>query len=130
MFKNLFRIAMDRNECFCSSCQVGSHEENNAKTSDVAPDSKKAAHPSTTPTTLATVIESLSIVDPDIEALEKRFGELYQGMTITLDIASACELLHKERRRSDTFRVLQKKLASEYGVALRITSRKSRNGSK
>lgn len=58
----------------------------------------------------------------DIEILTQRYGELRPGMTIRMELKAACELLGRTRRRTDAFRVLQKKLEDEYGVQLVIYS--------
>lgn len=61
----------------------------------------------------------------DIEILTRRYGELRPGMTISLELNEACTLLARTRRRTDAFRVLQKKLEEVYGVQLVIYSLKT-----
>lgn len=61
----------------------------------------------------------------DIEILTQRYGELRPGMTIRLELNEACTLLARTRRRTDAFRLLQKKLEEVYGVQLVIYSLKT-----
>lgn len=61
----------------------------------------------------------------DIDILRAHFGELTQGKTIEIALPEACDLLDRTRRRVDAFSKLQKQLMNDYGVTLKITSRKT-----
>lgn len=60
----------------------------------------------------------------DIKILTESYGELSEGKVIELELGEACKLLHRTRVRADSFKKLQKHLKEEYGVTLKITSRK------
>ena len=61
----------------------------------------------------------------DIDILTQKYGELRPGLIIRLELNEACTLLARTRRRTDAFRLLQKKLKEEYGVQLVIYSQKT-----
>ncbi len=63
--------------------------------------------------------------DTDIYILEQIYGKLTPGMTISLDLGYACDLLGRTRKRVDAFTGLQKKLKEDYDVELKIKSRKT-----
>ncbi len=63
--------------------------------------------------------------DTDIYILEQIYGKLTPGMTISLELGYACDLLGRSRKRVDAFTGLQKKLKDDYDVVLKINSRKT-----
>ncbi len=64
--------------------------------------------------------------DPDLQVLYDRFGELLPGKEITLELGEAAKLLGRKRVRLDAFSSLTKKLHNEYGVELKIYSRRTK----
>lgn len=64
--------------------------------------------------------------DPDLNILAARYGELKPGKEITLELGEAAKLLGRKRVRLDAFSSLTKKLHNEYGVALKIYSRRTK----
>lgn len=64
--------------------------------------------------------------DPDLQALYDRYGELQPGKEITLELGEAAKLLGRKRVRLDAFSSLTKKLHNEYGVELKIYSRRTK----
>lgn len=61
----------------------------------------------------------------DVEALEKKFGPLKDGMKIELSLTEALELIPRDRKRTDAYKALQKYL-SERGVNLVVKSQKTK----
>lgn len=68
----------------------------------------------------------IPVVTDDIAILTKQYGTLSPGMTIKIELNTACELLGRSRKRVDAFKTLAKRLADEFGVQLIIYSRKKR----
>lgn len=64
--------------------------------------------------------------DPDLNILAARYGELQPGKEITLELGEAAKLLGRKRVRLDAFSSLTKKLHNEYGVELKIYSRRTK----
>jgi len=64
--------------------------------------------------------------DPDLNILVERYGELQPGKEITLELGEAAKLLGRKRVRLDAFSSLTKKLHNEYGVELKIYSRRTK----
>lgn len=64
--------------------------------------------------------------DPDLNILAARYGELKPGKEITLELGEAAKLLGRKRVRLDAFSSLTKKLHNEYGVELKIYSRRTK----
>ena len=64
--------------------------------------------------------------DPDLQTLADTFGELKPGKEITLELGEAAKLLGRKRVRLDAFSSLTKKLHNEYGVELKIYSRRTK----
>ena len=60
----------------------------------------------------------------DIQRLEKRYGELHEGMVIETTLQDLLAAVPRHRARTDAYDTLVKKLQNEYGVKLIITSRK------
>ena len=60
----------------------------------------------------------------DIQRLERHYGELHKGKTIETTLQEILAVIPKKRARTDAYDSLVKKLESEYGVKLIITSRK------
>lgn len=64
--------------------------------------------------------------DPDLQILADKYGELKSGMEIRLELGEAARLLGRKRVRLDAFSGLIKKLHNEYGVELKIYSRRTK----
>lgn len=64
--------------------------------------------------------------DPDLQILADNYGELKSGMRITIELNEAARLLGRKRIRLDAFSGLIKKLHNEYGVELKIYSRRTK----
>ena len=60
----------------------------------------------------------------DIQRLEKRYGELHEGMVIETTLQDLLTAVPRHRARTDAYDSLVKKLESDYKVKLVITSRK------
>jgi len=60
----------------------------------------------------------------DIDRLEKQYGELSEGKIIQTTLQELLVAVPRHRARTDAYDTLVKKLQSEYGVKLIITSRK------
>lgn len=70
--------------------------------------------------------ERLVYDDPDLIILADKYGELVAGKVITLELNEAARLLGRKRVRLDAFSGLIKKLHNEYGVELKIYSRRTK----
>lgn len=77
---------------------------------------------SKSPTTLNDIITK----DDDVALIEERYGTLYEGLRIEIELSDACELFGKTRRRVDAFNSIVKKLHETYGVELIVKSRKTK----
>ena len=64
--------------------------------------------------------------DPDLNILAEKYGELQPGKVITIELNECAQLLNKKRVRLDAFSSLIKKLHNEYGVELKIFSRRTK----
>ena len=64
--------------------------------------------------------------DPDLNILAEKYGELVTGKVITIELGEAAEMLGRKRVRLDAFAALTKKLKNDYGVALKIYSRRTK----
>lgn len=64
--------------------------------------------------------------DPDLQILADNYGELKSGMRITIELNEVARLLGRKRIRLDAFSGLIKKLHNEYGVELKIYSRRTK----
>lgn len=64
--------------------------------------------------------------DPDLNILAERYGELVAGKEIMIELNEAARLLGRKRVRLDAFSGLIKKLHNEYGVELKIYSRRTK----
>ena len=64
--------------------------------------------------------------DPDLNILAARYGELVPGKVITIELNECARLLNRKRVRLDAFSSLIKKLHNEYGVELKIYSRRTK----
>ena len=60
----------------------------------------------------------------DIERLENKYGELSEGKVIETTLQEILVAVPRHRARTDAYDSLVKKLESDYGVKLIITSRK------
>ena len=64
--------------------------------------------------------------DPDLQALYDRYGELLPGKVITIELNECAQLLNRKRVRLDAFKTLQYRLKNDYGVELKIYSRRTK----
>lgn len=60
----------------------------------------------------------------DIQRLERKYGDLHEGMIIETTLQEILAVVPRHRARTDAYDSLVKKLQKEYGVKLIITSRK------
>lgn len=64
--------------------------------------------------------------DPDLNILAEKYGELVPGKEIMIELGEAAKMLGRTRVRLDAFSSLTKKLHNEYGVELKIYSRRTK----
>ena len=64
--------------------------------------------------------------DPDLNILAERYGELEPGKEIMIELGEAAKMLGRKRVRLDAFAALTKKLQNEFGVDLKIYSRRTK----
>ena len=64
--------------------------------------------------------------DPDLNILAERYGELKPGKEIMIELGAAAKMLGRKRVRLDAFAALTKKLQNEFGVDLKIYSRRTK----
>ena len=64
--------------------------------------------------------------DPDLNILAERYGELKPGKEIMIELGAAAKMLGQKRVRLDAFAALTKKLQNEFGVDLKIYSRRTK----
>lgn len=64
--------------------------------------------------------------DPDLNILVEKYGELEAGKEIMIELGEAAKMLGRKRVRLDAFSSLTKKLHNEYGVELKIYSRRTK----
>ena len=64
--------------------------------------------------------------DPDLNILAEKYGELEVGKVITIELDEAARLLGRKRVRLDAFSGLIKKLHNDFGVELKIYSRRTK----
>ena len=64
--------------------------------------------------------------DPDLNILAEKYGELVAGKEIMIELGEAAKMLGRKRVRLDAFSSLTKKLYNEYGVELKIYSRRTK----
>jgi hypothetical protein len=64
--------------------------------------------------------------DPDLNILAEKYGELVAGKEITIELGAAAKMLGRKRVRLDAFAALTKKLKNDYGVELKIYSRRTK----
>lgn len=65
--------------------------------------------------------------DSEIKILEDKFGQFTSGLMIEISLQEMLTLIPRKRKRADAYNSLAKILKAEYGVCLKITSRKSNN---
>jgi exosome complex RNA-binding protein Rrp4 len=64
--------------------------------------------------------------DPDLNILAEKYGELQPGKVITIELNECAQLLNRKRVRLDAFKTLQNRLKNDYGVELKIYSRRTK----
>ena len=63
----------------------------------------------------------------DIEALRQKYGDAFKtGLCINLTLQEALSIMHRERRRIDSYRGLQSYLMKEWDITLTIISQKTK----
>lgn len=65
-------------------------------------------------------------IDPEILAIVGKYGPIANGVVIEVSLQELLALIPKQRRRSDAYASLQKKLLAEYGTELKIITRKGK----
>ena len=110
MFENLFRNLM-----FGERSIVTTDRQDTAITPD---DSNKSVMEDEEPTTA---------LDPELELLVEKYGPLKEGQTIEISLQEALQLWPRERRRSDAYKGLIRKVKQQFNVELKIGGGK-RNG--
>ena len=71
-------------------------------------------------------LEKKTYDDPDLQTLADAFGELQPGKVITIELNECAQLLNRKRVRLDAFKTLQNRLKNDYGVELKIYSRRTK----
>ena len=64
--------------------------------------------------------------DQDLNILADKYGELIPGKVITVELNECAQLLNRKRVRLDAFKTLQNRLKRDYGVELKIYSRRTK----
>ena len=105
MIKELFQILFGERSIVTPECQVNDSTAPDTKTKDGMMKDKD---------------KDLS----DIDRLEKQYGELSEGKIIQTTLQELLVAVPRHRARTDAYDSLVKKLQSDYGVKLIITSRK------
>ena len=63
----------------------------------------------------------------DIEALRQKYGDAFKtGLCINLTLQEALSIMHRERRRIDSYSGLVSYLKKEWDITLTITSQKTK----
>lgn len=66
----------------------------------------------------------------DIEALRQKYGDAFKtGLCINLTLQEALSIMHRERRRIDSYSGLVSYLKKEWNITLTITSQKTKTKS-
>ena len=66
----------------------------------------------------------------DIEALRQKYGDAFKtGLCINLTLQEALSIMHRERRRIDSYSGLVSYLKKEWDITLTITSQKTKTKS-
>ena len=66
----------------------------------------------------------------DIEALRQKYGDAFNtGLCINLTLQEALSIMHRERRRIDSYSGLVSYLKKEWNITLTITSQKTKSKS-
>ena len=66
----------------------------------------------------------------DVEALQSKYGDAFKtGLCINLILQEALSIMHRERKRIDSYRGLQSYLMKEWDITLTITSQKTKSKS-
>lgn len=63
-------------------------------------------------------------IDPEILLLSKTYGPLTNGMKIELSLQEALQLFPRQRKRSDAYKGLIKKVKEQFNVELTIGTKK------
>lgn len=66
----------------------------------------------------------------DIEALRQKYGDAFKtGLCINLTLQEALSIMHRERRRIDSYSGLVSYLKKDWNITLTITSQKTKTKS-
>ena len=66
----------------------------------------------------------------DVEALQSKYGDAFKtGFCINLTLQEALSIMHRERRRIDSYSGLVSYLKKEWNITLTITSQKTKTKS-
>lgn len=64
----------------------------------------------------------------DVEALRQKYGDAFKtGLCINLTLQEALSIMHRERRRIDSYSGLVSYLKKEWNITLTITSQKTKS---
>ena len=63
-------------------------------------------------------------IDPEIQLLSKTYGPLTNGMKIELSLQEALQLFSRQRKRSDAYKGLIKKVKEQFNAELTIGTKK------
>lgn len=68
-------------------------------------------------------VRPTSSYDRDIRALQKKYGTLKSGMSISMSLQDALTVMPRSRRKSDAYNGLKKELMKSYGVDFNVSSK-------
>lgn len=65
-------------------------------------------------------------IDPEVLAIARKYGPIASGVVIEVSLQELLALIPRQRKRSDAYVGLQKKLMANYGTELRIIKKKGK----
>ena len=68
--------------------------------------------------------EMIDDIDPEITLLARKYGPLSNGVKIELSLQEALQLFPRQRKRSDAYKGLIKKVKEQFNVELTIGTKK------
>ncbi len=104
MFKNLLRIF----------CNVPPKKLQEAAERDGAANSQENT---------AKEIRKKTYDNPEIQVLSEHYGDLFPGRKLEISLKEMLTIIPRNRKRSDAYRLLGKRLREQYGVELIVTSK-------
>lgn len=80
-----------------------------------------------TPKFKPAIKEPIPETNPDYRVLPGKYGDLeaLRGKTISIELHDAAKLLNRRRVKADAFYSLKKNLVNDYGITLKIYSRRT-----